>query len=133
MASTEVERSGTRGERAAPRLVLVVLCLTQITSWGVLFYAFPVLAPTIVRDTGWSMPTVIAGFSLAQIVSAVVGIPVGRVLDHRGPQVVMTADSVLAVGAVVLLARSSRVSWPPAEPQAVVSELYSLKIIVGAH
>ncbi len=107
MASTEVERSGTRGERAGPRLVLVVLCLTQITSWGVLFYAFPVLAPTIARDTGWSMPTVIIGFSLAQVVSAVVGVPVGRVLDHRGPRVVMTCGSALAVAAVVLLATST--------------------------
>lgn len=82
----------------------MVLCLTQITGWGVLFYAFPVLAPAIARDTGWSMPTVIAGFSLAQIVSALVGIPVGRVLDHRGPRAVMTGGSALAVGAVVLLA-----------------------------
>ena len=104
--TAEVERSGTREERAGPRNVLVVLCLTQITSWGVLFYAFPVLAPTIARDTGWSMPAVIVGFSLAQIVSAVVGIPVGRVLDRRGPRVVMTCGSVLAVSAVVLLATS---------------------------
>ncbi|HWO61984.1 MAG TPA: MFS transporter [Umezawaea sp.] len=108
--TTEVERSGTREERAGPRNVLVVLCLTQITSWGVLFYAFPVLAPTIARDTGWSMPAVIVGFSLAQIVSAAVGIPVGRVLDRRGPQVVMTCGSVLAVGAVVLLAANT--SYP---------------------
>ncbi|MFD9735737.1 MFS transporter [Umezawaea sp. NPDC059074] len=108
--TAEVERSGTQEERAGPRNVLVVLCLTQITSWGVLFYAFPVLAPTIARDTGWSMPAVIVGFSLAQIVSAVVGIPVGRVLDRRGPRVVMTCGSVLAVSAVVLLATSQ--SYP---------------------
>jgi hypothetical protein len=29
------------------RRVLVVLCVTEITSWGVLYYAFPMLAPTI--------------------------------------------------------------------------------------
>jgi MFS family permease len=108
--TAEVERSGTREERVGPRNVLVVLCLTQITSWGVLFYAFPVLAPTIARDTGWSMSAVIVGFSLAQIVSAAVGIPVGRVLDRRGPRVVMTCGSVLAVGAVVLLAANT--SYP---------------------
>jgi MFS family permease len=105
--TAEVERPGTREDRAGLRRVLVILCLTQITSWGVLFYAFPVLAPTIARDTGWSMPTVIVGFSLAQIVSAAVGIPMGRVLDHRGPRAVMTAGSALAVGAVVLLASST--------------------------
>ncbi|MCS7484581.1 MFS transporter [Umezawaea endophytica] len=110
MVTTDVEQSGTREDGVGLRWVLGVLCLTQITSWGVLFYAFPVLAPTIAADTGWSMPTVIVGFSLAQIISAVVGIPVGRVLDRRGPRVVMTAGSVLAVGAVVLLATNT--SYP---------------------
>jgi uncharacterized membrane protein len=43
-----------------PRRVLVVLCVTKITSWGVLFYAFPVPAPAIAADNGWSMATVIA-------------------------------------------------------------------------
>ena len=33
--------------------MLLVLCLTEITSWGVLYYAFPVLAPSISDDTGW--------------------------------------------------------------------------------
>ena len=28
------------------RRVLVVLCVTEIVSWGVLYYAFPVLAPS---------------------------------------------------------------------------------------
>jgi hypothetical protein len=36
--------------------VLAVLGLTQTVSWGVLYYAFPVLAPSISRDTGWSNP-----------------------------------------------------------------------------
>ena len=31
------------------RRVLVVLCVTEIVSWGVLYYAFPVLAPAITR------------------------------------------------------------------------------------
>jgi hypothetical protein len=39
---------------AGLRRVLVVLCVTEITSWGVLYYAFPVLAPSIAADTGWS-------------------------------------------------------------------------------
>ena len=36
----------------SPARVLVVLCLTQITGWGVLFHAFPVLARSISADTG---------------------------------------------------------------------------------
>ena len=83
--------------------VLVVLCGTQIVSWGVLYYAFPILAPSIAADTGWSVPAVTAAFSVGLVVSAVVGIPAGRLLDRFGPRLVMTAGSVLAAPAVVII------------------------------
>ena len=51
----------------ALRRVTLVLCLTQIVSWGVLFYAFPVLAPTIAKTEGWSLTTLMAGFTGAQV------------------------------------------------------------------
>ncbi|PRC49190.1 MFS transporter, partial [Mycobacterium sp. ITM-2017-0098] len=44
------------------RRVLLTLCLTEITSWGVLFYAFTVLSDQISADTGWSAPAVTAAF-----------------------------------------------------------------------
>ncbi|MFK0258591.1 MFS transporter [Streptomyces sp. NPDC090445] len=83
------------GVRSRPRAVLPALCVTQITSWGVLYYAFPVLNPAITDTTGWPASLTTAAFSAALIVSAVVGIYVGRVLDLRGPRAVMTAGSVL--------------------------------------
>lgn len=83
------------------RRVLVVLCVTQIVGWGVLYYAFPVLAPSIAGDTGWSLATVTAAFSGGLVVSALVGIWTGRLLDRVGPRPVMTAGSVLSVPAVV--------------------------------
>src|SRR5436190_861479 len=94
---------------AGLRRVLVVLCLTQITGWGVLFYAFPVLLSGITADTGWSASTVTAALSFSQIVSALVGIPVGRLLDRVGPRPVMTAGSVLAVPALALIASAHTV------------------------
>lgn len=30
------------GDRSRPRAALPALCLTQITSWGIVYYAFPV-------------------------------------------------------------------------------------------
>ncbi len=89
---------------AALRRVLVVLCGTQITSWGVLYYAFPVLAPSIAADTGWPVATVTAAFSVGLVVAALAGVPVGRWLDRHGPRPLMTAGSVLAVPAVVGIA-----------------------------
>ncbi|MXQ65057.1 MFS transporter [Actinomadura rayongensis] len=91
--------------------MLVALCVTEITSWGVLYYAFTVLAPSITADTGWSAPAVTAAFSAALVVAALTGIPVGRVLDRRGPRVLMTAGSVVAAGAVVAVALAPTPLW----------------------
>ncbi|WP_344861786.1 MFS transporter [Amycolatopsis ultiminotia] len=93
------------------RRVLAVLCLTEITSWGVLYYAFPVLAPDISRDTGWPATAVIAALSGAQLVSAVAGIGVGRWLDRHGPRALMTVGSLLAVPAVVMVATAQNLAW----------------------
>jgi MFS family permease len=100
-----------RAEGALRRRVLAVLCTTEIVSYGVLFYAFPVLAAGITADTGWSTVTITAAFSLALVVSALVGIPVGRVLDRAGPRAVMTAGSVLAVPAVLGVASATSLPW----------------------
>jgi MFS family permease len=93
------------------RRVLVVLCVTQIVSWGVLYYAFPVLAPSIAADTGWSVSATTAAFSAGLVVSAVAGIPVGRLLDRIGPRQVMTIGSLLAVPAVLGIALASHLGW----------------------
>ncbi|GLZ32321.1 MFS transporter [Lentzea sp. NBRC 105346] len=88
-----------------------MLCLTQVTSWGIVFFALPVLAQDITKDTGWSNTWVVAGFSLAQIVSAAVGIPVGRILDRYGPRTVMTAGSATATTALIALTQSHALTW----------------------
>jgi MFS family permease len=88
------------------RRVLVTLCLTQITSWGVLYYAFPVLSVKITAGTGWSQPAVTAAFSAGLVTSAVTGIAVGRWLDHHGPHTVMTTGSVLGPVALIGVALS---------------------------
>lgn len=97
--------------RSGLRRVLAVLCGTEIVSWGVLYYAFPVLAPAMVADTGWSVGTVTAAFSLGLVVAALAGIPAGRWLDRFGPRRVMTAGSLIAVPAVVGIATAPTVAW----------------------
>lgn len=86
------------------RRVVAVLCTTEIISWGVLFYAFPVLATSIADTEGHSLPTLVAIFTGAQVVAALTGIWVGHHLDRHGPRLVMTAGSLLGVGGVVVLA-----------------------------
>lgn len=88
------------------RRVVLVLSVTEITSWGVLYYAFAVLSSSIVRETGWSHVSVAAAFSASLLVSGVVGIVLGRRLDRFGPRRIMTTGSVLAVAAVLVIAAS---------------------------
>ena len=90
---------------------VAVLCVTEIVSWGVLFYAFPVLASSISTDEGWPMVWLVAAFTLALVVSGGCGVWVGRRIDRVGPRTVMTAGSGLAVAAVVALALAPTLPW----------------------
>ncbi|HJF75548.1 MAG TPA: MFS transporter, partial [Brevibacterium linens] len=76
--------------------------MTEIVSWGLLYYAFPVLVPRISSDTGWSSVAVTSAFSVALAVSALAGVPVGRFIDRHGPRLVMTAGSGLGVVTLVV-------------------------------
>ncbi|WP_030931662.1 MFS transporter [Streptomyces sp. NRRL B-24720] len=91
------------GDRSRPRAALPALCLTQITSWGIVYYAFPVLNPEITHATGWPAGATTAAFSLALVVSALAGIRVGRILDRRGPRAVMTTGSLLGTVSLLLV------------------------------
>lgn len=90
--------------RPGLRNVVAVLSITQITSWGVLYYAFAALSSSITSETGWSSVEVTGAFSLGQFVSAGVGIWVGRHIDVYGPRRVMTAGSLVAVPGVLAVA-----------------------------
>lgn len=83
---------------------LAALCVTEVVSWGVLYYAFPVLVGAISADTGWSVGAATGAFSTGALVSAGAGIVVGRLIDRRGPRVVMTTGSVVGVLAIAAIA-----------------------------
>jgi MFS family permease len=90
--------------RSELRRVVIVLCFTQIISWGVLFYAFLVLATSISSEQGWPLTRLTAVFTMALLVAAAAGVWVGRHLDRHGPRRVMTAGSVLGVVSTVAMA-----------------------------
>ena len=97
--------------RRSLRVALAALCIGQVTSWGVLYYALPVALAAITADTGWSATSVSLAFSAGLVVSALAGIPVGRWLDRYGPRRVMTAGSALAVPATVGIATAPGYGW----------------------
>ncbi|GAB3248398.1 MFS transporter [Nocardioides dilutus] len=93
------------------RRVVRVLSFTEIVSWGVLFYAFMVLATSVRDREGWPLTHLMAVFTMAQVVAAGVGLWVGRRLDRDGPRVLMTAGSALGVVAVVAVALAPTFAW----------------------
>ena len=97
------------GDRSRPRAARPALCATQIVSWGIVYYAFPVLNPQITAATGWSAGATAAAFSLGLVVSALAGIRVGRILDRRGPRIVMTVGSVLGAVSLLIVAAAPNV------------------------
>lgn len=83
---------------------LVALSLGQLVSWGVLYYGFIVAGSRIAEQTGWPLALVTGLFSTGLVASALAGIPIGRLLDARGPRAVMTAGSALAAAGFVVVA-----------------------------
>lgn len=100
---------GTGG--AARSRALAALCVTEIVSYGVLFYAFPVLASDITADTGWSRTAITAAYSAGNLIGALAGVPAGRLIDRHGPRPVMTAGSVLGAAAAAGIAAAPSFGW----------------------
>jgi predicted MFS family arabinose efflux permease len=77
--------------------IVGALSVTEMVSWGILYYAFAVFLLPMQRELGYSAAQLTGAFSLALLVSAVAGIAVGRHLDRRSPRRVMTLGSVAGV------------------------------------
>ena len=91
------------------RTVVGTLALTEIVSWGILYYTFGVLVPPMQAELGWSQGMLGGAFSLALFVSAFLALPVGRWLERHGPRGLMTLGSCAGV---VLVFAWSEVEHP---------------------
>jgi len=89
---------------AGERVFVGTLALTEIVSWGILYYTFGVLVAPMQAELGWSQGRLGAGFSLALLVSALLAVPVGRWLERHGPRALMTVGSI--TGALLVWAWS---------------------------
>jgi len=86
------------------------LSLTQLVSYGSIFYAFALFIEPMGQELGWSKSALTAAYSLALASSALSAFPVGRLIDRGHGRAVMTGGSVLAA---VLLAFWSRIESYP--------------------
>jgi MFS family permease len=92
--------------RTRPWAITGALSVTETVSYGILYYAFAAFLVPMHEDLGWSTAQLTGAFSIAILVSAIAGIPVGRHLDRHGPRGLMTLG---AIGGALLVLAWSRV------------------------
>jgi len=82
---------------------VLALGFTQTIAWASSTYLPAILAQPIARDLGLSASSIFGAFSVALIVMALAGPPVGRWIDRRGGRGMLAwSNVVLASGLVVL-------------------------------
>ena len=85
-----------------PRL-LGIFAVTQIISWGSLYYAFSVLSSSIQKELNVSWELVLGAFTASVLVSGFAAPLVGMAIDRWGGRPVMAVGSLLSgLGCLVL-------------------------------
>ena len=75
-------------------IALGAVSITELVSWGILYYAYAVFVAPMHAELAWS-PTALAGaFSVMLLCSGLAAVPVGRWLDVHGPRALMTMGSI---------------------------------------
>src|SRR5208282_3411023 len=95
-----------------PWRAVSVLGVTEILSWGALFYPPVLTVPLIAADHGWSKAFAMGGFSVGLLVGGLVSRYVGALIDRCGGHVVMPCGSLIgALGLVGLVSAQGAVAY----------------------
>lgn len=90
-----------------PWRAVSVLGVTQIISWGSIFYTPVLIVPLIAAERGWSIAFTMGGFSFGLLVAGLSAPFVGRSIDRFGGHVVMTAGSLIGALGLMLIVHAS--------------------------
>jgi MFS family permease len=91
-----------------PWRAVPVLGVTQILSWGTIFYTPVLIVPLIAAERGWSISFAMGGFSFGLLVAGLVSPYVGRSIDRFGGHVVMTIGSLIGALGLFLIVHADR-------------------------
>lgn len=86
-----------------PWRAVLVLGVTQILTWGILFYPPVLMMPLIAAERGWSLAFSMSGFSLALLTAGFCAPTIGSLIDRHGGHTVMPFGSLLGAAGVVAL------------------------------
>jgi MFS family permease len=88
--------SAARNTWMPARLVVPALSLTQLMSWGAMYYAFAVLIEPMSAELGLSRTELSARYSIGLLVTGLAAWPVGMLIDRGHSRAVMTMGAVLS-------------------------------------
>ena len=86
-------------------MIVGALSITETITWGIVYYGFAVFLTPMERDLGFSRVALTGAFSVGLLVSALVGLPVGRWIDRHGARGLMTIGSCAAVALMLAWSR----------------------------
>lgn len=90
-----------------PWRAVPVLGVTQILTWGTIFYTPVLIVPLIAAERGWSISFAMGGFSIGLLVAGLVAPYVGRSIDRFGGHVVMALGSLTGALGLFLIASAA--------------------------
>lgn len=106
--------------RHHPWAMLWPLAIAQVTSWGTLYYSFPLLSAPMRAELGWSQSLLSGAITAGLLITGLAAYPVGGLLDRHGGRALMTLGSV---GSGLMLALWSQVTFP--------WQFYALWMVLG--
>ena len=86
-----------------PWRAVPVLGVTQILSWGCIFYTPVLILPLIAAERGWSISFAMGGFSFGLLIAGLSAPYIGRSIDRFGGHVTMTLGSLIGALGLVLI------------------------------
>jgi MFS family permease len=117
---------------------VAALGVTTIISYGISQYLFGVLVVPIEHDLGWSRGEISGAFSGALIVAAILGLPVGVLVDRHGGRWPMSVGSLLGGVTLLLLSRVTQLwqfylLWAGCLGVAMALTFYTVSFVVVAN
>nr|WP_320136887.1 MFS transporter [uncultured Amphritea sp.] len=107
--------------RLAPKRGFIsALGLSQLVSWGTLYYSFPLIAEAMAAELGWSRADIYGAATLGLVASALATYPIGAMIDRGHGRKLMVGATVAA--SLVLIGWSNIDS---------ILSLYALIITLG--
>lgn len=93
-------------QQREPWRLVIALGITQITSWGSVYYLFALLLQPVQRELALSKPLAVGAFSLALLISGLLAPRIGAWIDAHGGRRPMVLGSLLMAAGLFLLSQA---------------------------